>query len=207
MTRGPADTNESAPSGGRWNLWLGGGTLVLVALCLLVWFPQDISSGFLKKSLTGNTIPGDAFFPTILVLLMVPLALLLIAGELRGKGPKAGEPVGRLSLNNFLFLTCAGLITAASLALMTWGGPLVVWASNALGLSDFSGYRASSGRFPYNVAGFFLGGTALSASYIYITRRRLRARDMTVAVLSTAFLILLFAGLLDNIQLPPNADL
>jgi hypothetical protein len=207
MTRGPVDTDEGAPSGRRWNLWLGGGTLALVALCLLVWFPRDISSGFLKKSLTGNTIPGDAFFPTLLVLLMVPLALLLIAGELRSKGRKAGEPVGRLGFDNLLFLTRAGLVTTASLALMTWGGPMVVWASNAAGFSDFSGYRAASGRFPYNVAGFFLGGTALSASYIYITRRSLRTRDIVVAMLSTAFLILLFAGLLDNIQLPPNADL
>ena len=177
MTRGPVDTDESAPSGGRWNLWLGGGTLTLVALCLLVWFPRDISSG------------------------------LLIAGELRAKGLKVGEPVGRIGLDNLLFLARAGFVTAASLTLMTWGGPLVVWASNAAGLTDFSGYRAASGRFPYNVAGFFIGGTALSASYIYITRRALRTRDLVVAMLTTAFLILLFAGLLDNIQLPPNADL
>lgn len=197
--------DEGAPSGGRWNIWLGVGTLVLIALCLFVWFPRDISSGFLKKSLTGNTIPGDAFFPVLLVSLMVPLALLLIAGALSGKGQ--GEAVGRVSLHNLLFLLYAGLATGASLALMALGGPMVVWVSNAMGLSDFTSYRSASGTFPYNVSGFLLGGTALSASYIYITRRRLRARDLVVAVLSTAFLILIFAGLLDNIQLPPNADL
>ena len=204
----PVETDAGVPSGGRWNLWLGGGTLVLVALCLFVWFPRDISSGFLKKSLTGNTIPGDAFFPVLLVMLMVPLALLLIVGALRaGAGQGGGEAVGRVSLQNLLFLLYASLATGSALVLMALGGPLVVWVSNGMGLSDFTSYRAASGTFPYNVSGFFLGGTALSACYIYITRRRLRARDLLVSALSTALLILIFAGLLDNIQLPPNADL
>tara|TARA_R110002049_G_scaffold29972_1_gene101899 strand:+ start:77377 stop:77985 length:609 start_codon:yes stop_codon:yes gene_type:complete len=202
MTR----VDEGAPSGGRWNLWLGGGTLMLVALCLFVWFPRDISSGFLKKSLTGNTIPGDAFFPVLLVMLMVPLALLLIVGALRPDA-KGGEAVGRVSRHNLLFMLYASLATVGSLALMAVGGPMVVWVSNAVGLSNFTGYRAASGTFPYNVSGFFLGGTALSAIFIYITRRKLRTRDLLVSVLSAALLILIFAGLLDNIQLPPNADL
>ena len=76
-----------------------------------------------------------------------------------------------------------------------------------MGLTEASGYRALSGAFPFNVAGFFLGATLLTCTFLYITRHELRPRDGIIAASTAALLILLFAGLLDNVQLPPNADL
>tara|TARA_R110002110_G_scaffold384603_4_gene596240 strand:+ start:5555 stop:6181 length:627 start_codon:yes stop_codon:yes gene_type:complete len=208
MTNSPAE-NTLGQTGGLWNLWFGLAVLGFVVLCLALWFPRDIGSGFLQKNLTGRTVPGDAFFPVILVLLMVPLAGLLVFSQLRGGTARGGEQVGRIGLNNLLFLGRAGLVTALSLLVMNQAGPVIVWATNAAGLTDASGYRALSGTFPFNVMGFFVGGTLLTCAFLFITRHelRVRVRDVLIAVEAAASLILIFAGLLDNVQLPPNADL
>jgi hypothetical protein len=206
MTSRPAEAS-SERTGGRWNLWFGLVVLGFAALCLTVWFPRDIGSGFLQENLTGRVVPGDAFFPVILVLLMVPLAILLIFSQLRGGTARGGEPVGGIGLANLAFLARAALVTILSLLVMNWAGPALVGITNAVGLTEASGYRALSGTFPFNVAGFFLGATLLTCAFLYITRHELRPRDGLIAASTAALLILLFAGLLDNVQLPPNADL
>ena len=95
-------------------------------LCLLVWFPRDIGSGFLQTNLTGRTVPGDSFFPILLMGLMVPLAALLILSQLGARRGSDGEEVGRISLGNLGFLGRALLLTAASLLVMNWTGPALV---------------------------------------------------------------------------------
>ncbi len=207
MTARPAETGTAGRGGGRWNLWFGLAVLGFAALCLTVWFPRDIGSGFTQENISGRIVPGDAFFPVILVGLMIPLACLLIFSQLRGGTARGGEPVGRIGLANLGFLARSVLLTALSLLVMNQTGPALVWATNALGLTDASGYRALSGTFPYNVAGFFVGATAMTLGYLHITRHALRLRDGLVAAFTAALLILVFAGLLDNVQLPPNADL
>lgn len=207
MIAHPSETDTASRKEGRWNLWFGLGTLAFAALCLMVWFPQDIASGFLQVNLTGRTVPGDAFFPVLLVGLMIPLALLLILSQLRGGAARAGETVGRIGAGNLTYLARAIVLTAVSLFVMSWTGPMLVWLTNASGLTAYSGYRAVSGTFPYDVSGFFAGGTLLSAGFIHTTRHALRPRDVLIAALSTALLVLIFDGLLENIQLPPNADL
>jgi hypothetical protein len=206
MTESSAEKTREQ-SGGRWNLWFGLVVLGFVALCLTVWFPRDIGSGFVQQSLTGRVVPGDAFFPVVLVLLMAPLAVLLVFSQFRDGTARGGEPVGRIGLNNLVFLARAGLVIALSLLVFNQAGLVVVWATNALGLTDASGYRALSGTFPFNVVGFFVGGTILTCAFLFITRHELRARDVLISAATAASLILIFAGLLDNIQLPPNADL
>jgi hypothetical protein len=207
MTEDTRDNGAAPQRGGRWNLWLGIGTLSFTALCLTIWFPRDIGSGFLQKNLTGRTVPGDAFFPVLLVGLMAPLAALLIFSQLRGGATRGGEPVGRIGAENLAFLFRAIILTALSLLAMTWAGPALVWLTNTLGLTDYSGYRAVSGTFPFDVSGFFVGATLLTCGYIHTTRHRLRLRDVLVSLTAAATLILLFDGLIDNVQLPPNADL
>lgn len=207
MTDRPVETDLDWQGGGRWNLWFGLAVLAFAALCTLVWFPRDIGSGFMQTNLTGRTVPGDAFFPIILVALMVPLACLLIFSQLRDGTARGGEPIGRIGLWNIVFLARVTLLTFLSLLVMNWAGPALVWVTNAVGLTEASGYRTLSATFPFNVAGFFLGGTMMTCAYLHVTRHELRPRDVVVATLSTALLILLFAGLLDNVQLPPNADL
>lgn len=206
MNDGPAE-KASGQTGGRWNLWFGLAVLGFVVLCLTLWFPRDIGSGFLQKNLTGRTVPGDAFFPVILVLLMVPLAALLVFSQFRGGTARGGEPVGRIGLGNLSFLGRAGLVTLLSLLVINHSGAAVVWITNATGLTAASGYRALSGTFPFNVVGFFVGGTLLTCAFLFITRHELRARDVLISAATAASLIFIFAGLLDNVQLPPNADL
>lgn len=207
MSERPVETDAAPQRGGRWNLWLGLGTLVFAAVCLLIWFPRDIGSGFLQTNLTGRLVPGDAFFPILLVGLMVPLALLLVFSQLRGGTARGGEAVGDISGANLLYLLRAILFVTISLLVMNWTGPALVWLTNTLGLTEVSGYRAVSGTFPFRASGFFVGGTLLTSGFIHTTRHSLRPRDVLVAALTTAFLILIFDGLLDNVQLPPNADL
>ncbi|MGJ8545418.1 MAG: hypothetical protein ACSHWZ_08235 [Sulfitobacter sp.] len=205
-----SDTPEEINSGanGRWNLWVGLGTLGFVALCLLVWFPRDIGSGFLQQNLTGRTVPGDSFFPILLVGLMVPLAALLILSQLGAKrGKKGGELVGRISLRNLGFLGQCLALTGASLLVMGLTGPALIWLTNALGVTAYSSYRAASADFPFDVSGFFLGATLLTCGLIAMTRHRLRPVDLLIGAATAAVLIVIFDGLLTNIQLPPNADL
>ncbi|MBO0345729.1 hypothetical protein J0X15_10910 [Roseibium sp. CAU 1637] len=206
MTGTPVD-NEAAPErGGFWNLWLGVGTLVFALVSVTLWFPQDIGSGFLKKSLTGQTVPGDAFFPVLLMALMVPLAVMLVFTHFRSRSGSSGEPVGDIGLGNLAFLLRAMLLVGLALLAMNWTGPALVWCTNAAGLTELSGYRAVSGTFPFDVSGFFVGGTLLTCGFIHTTRHTLRLRDVVIAAVSTAALILVFDVLLINVQLPPNAD-
>lgn len=207
MSNNPEEPRTGLQVGGRWNLWFALGTLVFVALCLLVWFPRDIASGFLQKNLTGGTVPGDSFFPVLLVLLMVPLALLLLLNQLSAKGEMGGEPVGKIGFSNLGFLVKASSLTALSVVVINWTGPIFVWLSNSLGLIDVSGYRAVSATFPYDISGFMVGGTLLTCGFIWLTRQRLRPIDILIGIATAAILVLLFDGLLINIQLPPNADL
>ncbi len=190
----------------NWNLGLGVATLAVVTLCLTLWFPNDIGSGFLKGSLTGRKLPGDAFFPTILVALMVPLSFLLILNALRGGARSGGEPVGRLTLSNIAFLLQCALLTAIGITLMNVTGPALVWLDRAFGGSVTS-YRSVSATFPIDMSGFFLGGTVLASGFIFLARHRLRLVDVLVAAFSVALLILIFEGLLHNVLLPPNGDL
>ncbi|MBR9880943.1 MAG: hypothetical protein GYB17_15760 [Gammaproteobacteria bacterium] len=206
-------SRQAAPiRGGRWNLWLGIGLLGFCLLCVTLWFPRDIGSGFLEQNLTGRTVPGDAFFPVLLVGLIALLASLLILSELRhgarrSHPPSAGEAVGRISPDNLAFLLRAIIVTAVSLLAMNATGPLLVTLTNAVGLTDYSGYRAASGTFPFDISGFFVGATLLTCGYIHTTRHRLRGWDVLVALAAAGALVLLFDGLIDNVQLPPNADL
>jgi len=219
MTDASRQTQPAPLRGGRWNLWLSIGVLGFCLLCLTLWFPHDIGSGFLQQNLTGRTVPGDAFFPVLLVGLMALLATLLLLSQLRHttlrrqasdatpKHTSTGEPVGHIGTDNLAFVLRAIVLTASSLLIMSWTGPALVWLTNAIGLTDYSGYRAASGTFPFNVSGFFVGATLLTCGYIHTTRHRLRPLDVLVALVAAGALVLLFNGLIDNVQLPPNADL
>lgn len=207
MTRSPAEPRTPQAQGGSWNLWIGLGTLAFVVLCLTVWFPRDIGSGFLQKNLTGRTVPGDAFFPVLLVGLMVPLAGLLVLTQLRPRHGAGGERVGHIGRGNLGFLVQVTLLTGLSLAVMTLTGPALVALTNALGLTAFSGYRAASATFPFEVSGFVVGGTLLTCGFVRITCHRLGLRHALAALVAVLVLTLLFDGLLHDIRLPPNADL
>ena len=208
MKKSPEDAHTAGPHNGRWNIWLGIGVLAFVAICLLVWFPRDIGSGFLEKNLTGRIVPGDSFFPVVLVGLMVPLALLLLFSQISAARKHVeGELVGHIGAGNLVFLMRATFLIAVSLLMMKLSGPALVWFTNALGISDHSGYRAVSATFPYSVFGFFLGGTLLTCGFIQTIRHRLTPFDVLISAVTTLVLILIFNGLLDDIQLPPNADL
>ncbi|WP_417692762.1 hypothetical protein [Roseibium sp.] len=206
MTGTPVNNGAAPERGGFWNLWLGLGTLIFAAVSVMVWFPQDIGSGFLKKSLTGQTVPGDAFFPILLMALMVPLGVILVFTHFRARSGSGGEQVGDIGLQNLAFLLRAITLVGLGLLAMNWTGPALVWCTNAIGLTELSGYRAVSGTFPFDVSGFFVGGTFLTCGFIHTTRHTLRPRDVLIAAVSTAVLILLFDVLLTNVQLPPNAD-
>ncbi len=207
MTEAPGETTPAQGQGGRWNLWLGLGVLVFVVLCLAVWFPRDIGSGFLQKNLTGRTVPGDAFFPVLLVGLMVPLAVLLVVSQLRPRPGASGEAVGHIGAGNLGFLVQVVALTGLSIAVMNLTGPALVWATNLAGLTDFSGYRAASATFPFDVSGFVAGGFLMTCGFIRITCHRLSLRHALVALGVVLALVAVFDGLLDNVHLPPNADL
>jgi hypothetical protein len=203
-------TTQAGPAqgAGRWNLWFGLATLLFALVCLLWWFPQDIPGGFTTTSVAGRTVPGDAFFPILLVGLIVPLALLQLLGHWRSARTGApAEEVGGLTRANLLYLGKLALLLASWLAVTTWSGPLLVALWVAATGAEISGYRALSGTFPVNVLGFVLGAFWLICNLILMTRHTLRGVDVLAAAAVIAVLVLIFAGLLDDVLLPPNADL
>ncbi|MCC4239468.1 hypothetical protein [Thalassospira povalilytica] len=198
---------EAPEKKARWNLWLGVGTLVFCVLCFTFWFPNDIRGGIIERTISGRIAPGDSFFPVILAGLMMPLGLLLTLGHFRRGPDNAGEPTGEITGANIFFLVQFLLLTFVGLFFMSNTGPALVWAWNGLGLGVISSYRAVSTTFPINVAGFFLGGMVITCGFVFMTRHRLRWRDVLICLLTVLFLILVFNGLLEDVSLPPNRNL
>lgn len=204
-----ADRQQQRMTPDPWNIGFGVVTLAAALLALFVWFPLDIKGGFIQTNLTGNLEPGDAFFPILLAAALVALSLVQISAALFNRqSSSAGQPdeTGRLSARNLMFLARFFAILAAGLAIMFWFGPLVTTGLGAMGLIDQS-YRQLVDTVPYKYLGYLIGGFAMTATLVWWTEGRLRPRAVYTVIAVLAACVLIFDILLDNILLPPNADI
>lgn len=189
-----------------WDIGFGATLFGLALLALLVWFPYDIKGAFVETNFVGKVEPGDAFFPVLLAGTILVLSGFHLAGALfwrRQTGAVA--PAGKLTRANFIFLFLFHGIVITAMAVMYWLGPLTVWLSNLLGITDLS-YRQLVDTVPYKYVGYVAGGFLMTASLINWTEGGLRRRSLFTIVAIIAVLILVFDVLLSNVQLPPNAD-
>ncbi len=204
-----ADRQQQRMAPDPWNIGFGVVTLAASLLALFVWFPLDIKGGFIQTNLTGNLEPGDAFFPILLAAALVALSLVQILAAFLTRGPsfaQVSEETGRLSFRNLKFLVCFFTILVVGLTIMFWFGPLVTAMLGAVGLIDQS-YRQLVDTVPYKYLGYLVGGFAMTTALVWWTEGRLRPRAVFTVVAVLAACILIFDILLDNILLPPNADI
>ncbi|MEM1343579.1 MAG: hypothetical protein AAGI34_03235 [Pseudomonadota bacterium] len=200
---------KAAPS--RWDTGFGGVVFIGAVLCLTLWFPNDIRTGFLFVNTIGREEPGDAFFPVLLAATLAFLGALQILLARRARPSEPGGSLGgslggsRLTRTNLAFLTALLAIVAGGLVLMYWLGPLTVAALGALDVLEGS-YRNHSDSVPYKYLGFVAGGFCLALGLIGLTEGRVRR----TAVLATAAVllasILIFDVFLQNVLLPPNGE-
>lgn len=204
-----ADRQQQRMAPDPWNIGFGVVTLAVALLALFVWFPLDIKGGFIQTNLTGNLEPGDAFFPILLAAALVALSLVqIVAAVFNRQASSAGAPdeAGQLSIQNLKFLACFFAILVAGLTVMFWFGPLVTAILAAAGLIDQS-YRQLVDTVPYKYLGYLVGGFGMTTALVWWTEGRLRPRAVYTVVAVLAACILIFDILLDNILLPPNADI
>lgn len=191
------------PARDRWNIGFGAVALAVALLSLLVWFPNDINSGFISINQIGKPEPGDAFFPIILA----GMLLVLSAGQLLGAvfSRKPQPPSAKLTPDNLKFLFVFYAIIIIGLTVMYWLGPLVVEALRAIGAIDHT-YRQLVDTAPYKYLGYAVGGGILTLGLIARAEGMIRPRAALTVVVVIASLIFILDILLHNIQLPPNAD-
>ena len=186
----------------RWELGIGLFGLLFAAIVVLIWVPHDIKGAFLETTRAGKPDPGDAFFPVLLGIMIGVISLLqILSAFLRSQEDRDPSHYARLRPVNMRFLAIFTSILAVSIGVLFWTGPLFVWIFET-GVT----YRQMVDTAPYKYIGLSLGGFLMTFTFIAWAEGRLRWRSAVVSVALIAFLILIFDGLLDNIQLPPNAD-
>lgn len=186
-----------------WNIGFGAIALVLALASLLLWFPNDIGSGFLVSNRAGIREPGDAFFPVLLAWTLLLLSVVQLSGALTEKFRQATG--GKLTWANLRFLVLLYAIIFAALALMYWLGPVVTGALRHAGIIDQT-YRELVDTAPYKYIGYLAGGFLMTLGLISWAEGKLRLRTLLTVVLVLASLVLIFDVSLRNVPLPPNLD-
>jgi hypothetical protein len=210
--RGPAESNAMpAPSNSvsdmRWNFGFGIALATFALIALVVWFPRDITGGFIETNEVGKVGPGDAFFPVLLavsILLLSVIDLLVNAIRMARDFPMTGG-VGRLTVGNLVFLARFHVAVLVGLIVMYSLGPVVVAVRNALS-SDVLHYRQLVDAVPYKYIGFIAGGFIVTLPTIAWAERRWSPRSALIVLAVLVTMIFVFDILLTNVQLPPNAD-
>ena len=187
-----------------WDIGFGGVVLVFATVALTVWFPHDIKGGIIVLNSVGKPEPGDAFFPAILAGLMAILASCYLAIALLASRPQ--PPASRLTGDNLLFLAGFSVIVGSGLALMYWTGPWVVSALHGLGVIDEGEYRHLVDTVPYKYLGYIVGGFLMTMALTIWAEGGFTRRAMVSVVLVLVASVVIFDVLLNNVQLPPNAD-
>ena len=189
-----------------WDTGFGAALFVLALLALLVWFPNDITGGFVETNFVGKIEPGDAFFPVLLAGTILVLSGFHFLRAMFSRGARdSAARSGRLTRENLRFLVLFHIIVIAGLAVMYWLGPLTVSLANLAGITDLS-YRQLVDTVPYKYVGYVAGGFLMTASLITWTEGGLQRRSLFTVLAVIAASILVFDVLLNNVQLPPNAD-
>ena len=206
MVTGETDATAS-PTPDPWNLGFGVVLCVLSLLALFVWFPRDILGSFIETNQVGKVGPGDAFFPVLLASAIFGLsAVYSVTTFLQSRrGSNATAASGRLTAANLGFLVRFHLIALASLLVMYTLGPIVVSASNAF-LGTELQYKALVDTVPYKYIGYVVGGCLLTVPLIAWAEGGVRWRSVAIVIATIVALILIFDVLLNNVQLPPNAN-
>ena len=199
-------TDHRRPTPDPWSIGFGAVTLTASLLTLVVWIPNDIVGGFIDTGLTGKPEPGDAFFPMLLAgTLLILSAVQLLSAAMNRAVRDADSGIGKISPENLKFLFVFYAIVLGGLTVMYWLGPLTVKALRITGVIDLT-YRQLVDTPPYKYLGYLVGGFLMTVGLIFRAEGKLRRRAILAVVIVLTLSVLIFDVLLNNVQLPPNAD-
>lgn len=178
----------------------------LAALTLLVWIPNDISTGIVVNFRHETSI-GDSFIPVlsagaILVSAMVHLVMSFRRPHDEPDNPYI-EPV--VSARVLPFLATIAVMVAVSLVVMFWAGPFAAWLLSHLGAPPFT-YHQVRQIAPWKYIGFALGGFVQVLGIISVIEGRISASRVLISLVAVVLIILVFGVFFGNILLPPNGD-
>lgn len=189
---------------------LGFFALAVSLLILFAWIPLDVESGFIEKA-RRSLVLGDAFAPTIATVL-IAIGACLIFIERRGKPAHSTQDtesvsashdgVQYLQCDNLKYLLATLSIITVALAVMRYGGPLLVVL---IGEEDAS-YRLLRDTPPWKYIGFVAGGVLLISGLIAWVERRFRFRFLVIGIIAVLVLIAVYDLPFDDLLLPPNGD-
>lgn len=199
-------TDHRRPALDPWNIGFGAVTFTAALLTLLVWIPNDIVGGFIDTGPTGKPQPGDAFFPTLLAgTLLILSAIQLLSAAMNRAVQDEDSGFGKLVPENLKFLFVFYATVLFGLTLMYWLGPLTVDTLRMTGVVDLT-YRQLVDTPPYKYLGYLVGGFFMTVGLIRRAEGKLRRRALVAVVIVLTMSVLIFDVLLNNVQLPPNAD-
>lgn len=188
----------------KTELVLGAIFLGLGLVVVFAWAPLDSETAMIE-TFRRQTTMGDAFLPTVAGALMVVCAVVhLIMNYRRADLFDTENPP--IDGNDLAFLLQLSGITALSIALFYWAGPLAVALFAQGDGSETVTYRQMRSTYPYKLIGFVMGGFSL----VFFTTALIEGRVKTIRIFSSlivvAVLIAIFDLPLDNVLLPPNGD-
>ncbi|WP_171169402.1 MULTISPECIES: hypothetical protein [unclassified Ruegeria] len=175
------------------NRALAFGAIVVALFIALVWVPMDTDTGLIEKVRRQVSI-GDAFAPTLAAVFIGVGGMLLAIQRL-------SEMDGRLRIANLRFLATLLVLLLVCFAIMRWTGPAAVALTGAG--ENYASLRTTA---PWNIVGYFFGGTVMIAALIAMIEGHSSFRAFLIGVVSTTLLILLYDVPFDDLLLPPNGD-
>lgn len=181
-----------------WEFAIGLFGLALAIVAVTVWFPYDIAGSFMETTLTGRVQPGDAFYPTVLAVLLGLLGLIQMFSGLRKAGNRGATGLTLENLH-YLLVLCALLGISA---LLCYG--LAPWLAETL--NGGRAYRLLRDTAPWKFLGFGLAAPALIWPMVVLSERRVSLRGAIFVAVFVTILLVVFGMALPDTFLPPNAE-
>ncbi|MEZ5728675.1 MAG: hypothetical protein R3E48_12140 [Burkholderiaceae bacterium] len=196
----------------RWTIGLGGFSLALGAILLVLWIPVDVETGVVETIRRQTTI-GDAMAPTVVAWALVLIGLALgwegLIERRRARDARHADEPRRaatgIDADNLRYLLILALTLTTSLLLIRHLGDAAVALANLFG-AQFDGYRDLRATRPWLYVGFFGGGFTMVFTLMCVASRRVGWQMAVLAAIAVAVMALAFDLPFDKLLLPPNGD-
>ena len=166
---------------------------------LALWLPNDVDSGLIEKVRRRYQI-GDMLAPVMALCTMLFGGAWLTLSADRAATRGITAPARAI----LMFLVIVG----ASLLLMRFTGPVMVWLAEAVGLVEAgTGYRPLRDTLPWKFTGFLAGGTIMIWALGSYADNLWSWRRLGIGLLIALVIGAAFDLPFEDLILPPNGDL
>lgn len=186
-----------------WNITqhraIGAVTCLFAIAALLLWLPNDIDSGLIEKVRRRHQI-GDMLAPAMALTIMLLGGVWLALSSNRAALGKVAGPARAI----LIFIGIAG----ASLLLMRFTGPGIIWLAETVGLVEAgTGYRPLRDTLPWKFSGFLAGGSVLIWALSAYADQQWSWRRLGIGLVIALIIGAAFDLPFEDLILPPNGDL